>query len=119
MAVDPGSMPGTGMIRDAPLIVRIIVKLSRYPSALIMPLIDYFFPNGPLRSVNQSARHVLFAMFDEKTLGSHPKAVTLDGIERRPTSAESQDIEKWKEVWVKCLKMVGLKDEETALMKWK
>ena len=114
--MDPGGIPGTGIMRDAPFMLWAIMNFF---GLLLVPLIDYFFPNGFIRSAKQSAKHVLFAMFDQETLGIHPKAVTLDGRKKRPTSAESRDSEKWEQLWENSVKMVGLKDGDTMLTNWK
>lgn len=67
------------------------------------------------RSPKKSAGDVLWACFDEKTLGEYPKAVFLDGSKNAEISKESKDVEKQRALWVDNLKLAGIKDGDTVL----
>lgn len=115
MAMDPGVMPGTGIMRHAPLFYRFIFQIAKY----FLRVINYFFPNLPIRSPQRSADDLLFATFDEDMLGVHPKAVTLNGRVEKITSAESRDEAKAKRLWKESLVLSGLKQGDTILVNWK
>ena len=86
---------------------------------LILGVVNYLFPSVPFRSPQQSADDLYRAVFDEKELGIHPKAVTLDGNKRNVTSEESRDQNKQEELWEKSVKLAGLKEGDTELAHWK
>jgi hypothetical protein len=115
LSMDPGAMPGTGISRAAPLIPRLFMKFM----GLILGDVNYLFPSVPFRSPQKSANDLYRACFDEKQLGIHPKAVTLDGNKRNVTSEESRDQNKQEELWEKSVKLAGLKEGDTLLSHWK
>jgi hypothetical protein len=59
------------------------------------------------------------ACFDEKEVGEHPKAVTLDGSKRNVTIEDSRDQKNQEELWEKSVKLAGLKEGDTVLVHWK
>lgn len=112
LGVDPGTML-TGMHRDAPWLLRVLVFQIIYPIILML------FPNGPVRSTQKSASHVLQAGFgSDPVLGQFPKSVYLNGTEPLETSAESRDVRKRDLVWKESIRYANLKEGETVLVDW-
>ena len=113
--MDPGGMPTADIARDSPLGTRVVIAIL----AFLLPFLNFCFPSLPFRTTQKSADDLYFASFDEKELGIHPKAVTLDGSKRLVTSEESRDEEKWERLWEGSVKLAGLKEGDTVLTKWR
>ncbi|ROV92427.1 hypothetical protein VPNG_09606 [Cytospora leucostoma] len=112
LGVDPGAM-STGMPRLASWFIRVLLF------QIIFPIVAYLAPNGPIRTTQKSASHVLQAAFDSgPALGEFPKDRYLDGTEPRETSAESRDPQKRDLVWKTSVHLAQLKEGETALVNW-
>ena len=108
-------MPTADIARDSPLATRFVIAILTF----LLPFLNFCFPSLPFRTTQKSADDLYFASFDEKELGIHPKAVTLDGSKRLVTSEESRDEEKWERLWEGSVKLVGLKEGDTVLAKWR
>ncbi|PSR90381.1 putative short-chain dehydrogenase [Coniella lustricola] len=113
LGVDPGTMT-TGLQRDAPWIIRVL--LFRF----VYPLMQWMYPNGNGRSTDRSAGDVLTAAFDNGPgIGKEPKGVYLLGAEPFEMSEEARDATKRQWVWDESVKLTGLKDDETVLTEWR
>jgi len=108
-------MPTAGIARDSPLAQRVTVAIL----AFLLPFLNFWFPSLPFRTTQKSADDLYFASFDEEELGTHPRAVTLDGSKRLVTSEESRDGEKWERLWEGSVKLARLKEGDTVLTKWR
>ena len=116
VSVDPGGM-GTGIARDAPLIIRIIIA---WIIPALAPIMVWMQPNGSLRTPAKSAADLLRASFDESApLGKHPKALYLNGSEVGPVAIEAKDEKKQRELWEGSLQYAGIKEGDTILKSWK
>ncbi|TVY78299.1 Short-chain dehydrogenase TIC 32-like chloroplastic protein [Lachnellula suecica] len=113
LAVDPGSM-STGLQRHASWLIRVLMF------RIILPIIALLMPNGPIRTTQTSASHILKAAFDsDQTLGQFPKELYFDGLELVETSDEAKDAQKRVFVWRQSKHYAGLKEGETVLVNWK
>ncbi|TVY16617.1 Short-chain dehydrogenase TIC 32-like protein [Lachnellula arida] len=111
LGVDPGTM-STGLTRHASWLIRFIFRV-------ILPLVTYFMPDGPIHTTQKSASHILQAAFDSnQVLGQSPKDVYLNGVDSSETSDESRDARKRDLVWKESVRYTGLKKGETVLQKW-
>ncbi|KAF2501705.1 putative short-chain dehydrogenase [Lophium mytilinum] len=119
LSVDPGGM-ATGIVRNSPLPIRIMLVYILPLFAPLMFLVEYFAPNGTLRRPSTSAKAVRRAAFDvTEPLGKYPKAVALNGFAvGAHQTAEVLDEKKQKELWAGSLKYAALKGEETVLKNW-
>jgi len=115
VSMDPGGMPEADIARDSPFAQRATVAILGF----LLPILNFLFPSLPFRTTKKSADDLYFACFDEKELGAHPKAVTLDGSRSLVTSEESRDEEKWARLWEGSVKLAQLKDGDTVLAKWR
>ena len=116
MALDPGGMPGTGITRDAPWLIQLIMGRVM---PLFLGIINYLAPSMPFWTPERSGGDLLCAALDEEKLGKHPKAVTLDGRVKNVTSPESRDENKQKELWQGSLALAEIKESDTILSNWK
>ncbi|CAG8959244.1 hypothetical protein HYFRA_00012602 [Hymenoscyphus fraxineus] len=113
LGVDPGIMT-TGLQRHAPWFIRVLIF------QVIMPLVGLMMPNGPYRTTQKSASHVLRAAFDsDQVMGPLPKDLYFNGLELMETSDESRDPVKRDMVWKQSIRYAGLKEGETILGNWK
>ena len=113
LAVDPGFM-STGLQRDGPWYVRLLVFNVLFPIGV------WLMPNGPIRSPDTSAGHVLRAAFEEGLGGDGgTKGLYFDGVVPAETSGESRDGGKRELVWKESVRLTGLRDGETALEDWR
>ena len=112
LAIDPGAMPGTSLIRDSSLSLRVMVHGLM---GTLTPLLQFFFPNGYFRTPNKSAHDVLNACFDESKIGRHPKGLYLNGSAVIHSSAETRQEEKQKRLWKQTIDLTELRKEETVL----
>ncbi|TVY47461.1 hypothetical protein LOCC1_G002211 [Lachnellula occidentalis] len=111
LGVDPGTM-STGLTRHAPWVIRFI-------SQVILRLVTFFMPDGPIHTTQKSASHVLQAAFhSNKVMGQSPKDVYLNGVDLSETSDESGDVRKRDLLWKESVRYTGLKKGETVLQKW-
>ncbi|TVY39477.1 Protochlorophyllide reductase A-like protein [Lachnellula subtilissima] len=86
---------------------------------VILPLVTFFMPDGPIHTTQKSASHILQAAFDSnQVLGQSPKDVYLNGVDSSETSDESRDVRKRDLVWKESVRYTGLKKGETVLQKW-
>ncbi|KAJ4291702.1 hypothetical protein N0V90_009597 [Kalmusia sp. IMI 367209] len=112
LGVDPGTMI-TGLQRYASWFIRIVLF------RIVFPIIAWLKPDGPVRTTEKSAAHVLQAAFDSgPILGQYPKDLYFDGTEPLQTSAESQDARKRDMVWRESVRYAQLKQNETILATW-
>jgi NAD(P)-dependent dehydrogenase (short-subunit alcohol dehydrogenase family) len=115
MALDPGGMPGTGIMREAPWYMRFIVQKIM---PLFLGIMNYIAPSMPFRTPTRSGEDLVYAALDENELGRHPKALNLNGRIKEPTSKESKDEAKQKELWESSIKFAGIRDGDTMLENW-
>ncbi|KAH6659052.1 putative short-chain dehydrogenase [Truncatella angustata] len=112
LGVDPGTMI-TGLQRTAPWFIRVIIF------QIIYPIIATLMPNGPVRSTQKSASHVLGAVFDSNPeWGEYPKDRYFNGAEPFETSTESRDVKKAQLVWKVSARLAHLVEGETSLVDW-
>lgn len=114
LSLDPAAVGGTAITRRGNLTVRFFVLLIR----LLQPLFVHFWPNGPLRTPQKTARDMHYVSFDEETLGKHPKALYVDGTRIASTSSESRDEKKQGLLWEGSLRIAGVKEGDTVLKDW-
>ncbi|CAG8983802.1 hypothetical protein HYALB_00006768 [Hymenoscyphus albidus] len=87
---------------------------------IIRPLLCLLMPNGPYRTTQKSASHVLRATVDsDQVMGLLPKDLYFNGLELMETSDESRDPVKRDMVWKQSIRYAGLKEGETILGNWK
>jgi NAD(P)-dependent dehydrogenase (short-subunit alcohol dehydrogenase family) len=109
LGVDPGTM-STGLQRHASWFVRVLIF------QIIIPIIALLMPNGPVRTTQKSASHILRAAFDsDQVMSPFPKDLYLNGSELMETSEESKDALKRDMVWRQSIQCAGLKEGETIL----
>lgn len=101
-AFDPGLMPGTGLANDYNPIRKIVWN---YILPLFIPFIEN--ANSAQKSGKALARLVLDPQLEDVT-GKY-----FRGMEEFPSSEESYDFEKAKELWETSAELVNLGDEET------
>ncbi|KFA68495.1 hypothetical protein S40285_05403 [Stachybotrys chlorohalonatus IBT 40285] len=112
LGVDPGAM-STGMARQGPWFIRVLVMKVIYPALL------WLNPNiGFARLTSRSASDVLEAAFKAGGEDELPKDQYFDGTKPLETSEESRDPAKRKLVWEGSVKLTGLKEGETVLAHW-
>lgn len=116
LALDPGGMPGTGMVRDSPFYIRFILG-SVLP--LFLGIINYLAPSVPFRKPKRSGGDLLRVALDEEEVGKYPKAVNFNGRVVEDTSPETRDERKQKELWEGSLSLAGIKEGDTVLENWK
>ena len=107
-------MGGTKLTRNGLMILRIISQVAY----LFQDIIVWYKPNGSLRSPKKSGGDLLRGAFDEEELGEHPKAVYLNGSERKVAGKEARDEEKQRRLWMESLKLAGVQEGDTALKVW-
>jgi len=111
LGVDPGTM-STSLTRHASWVFRFIFHV-------IVSLLIFFMPDGPMRTTQKSASHILQAAFDSnQVMGQSPKDVYLDGVDLSETSDESGDVRKRDLLWKESVRYTGLKKGETVLQRW-
>ncbi|KAH8647324.1 hypothetical protein BX600DRAFT_503468 [Xylariales sp. PMI_506] len=115
LGVDPGALGGH-LTRRGSAIIR-FVSLVVYPT--LGPIFVRLWPNGTLRTPTKSARDVWFAASDTETLGDYPKDVYLNGSLPWPTSKESLQEEKRKQLWEDSTRYAGIVEGDTILKEWK
>jgi hypothetical protein len=112
LGVDPGTM-STGLQRHAPWIIRVLMF------QIIFPIVAMLMPNGPVRTTQKSASHILQAAFESNSvLSQFPKDLYFNGTEPLETSAESRDTRKRYLVWKESVRYAHLKEGETVLVNW-
>ncbi|KAL9655615.1 hypothetical protein ABK040_002278 [Willaertia magna] len=107
-AFNPGLMMGTGLARDHPFYLQIIIWLV----SLASPMIRYFFPKF-MRNVSDSGNHLARLVYDEKLKGVTGKY--FDGLTDKKSSIDSYDKEKQLNLWNESLELVGLNDKDIGL----
>lgn len=112
LAVEPGMMGGTGLVRSGSLVVRAFMQYLVPPITSIMQV---FSPNGTLRTPYKSGGDLLDAVFDTRSIGTNPKALYLDGSAPCLPAVESRDVEKQRRLWADSVKLANLRDGETVL----
>ncbi|GIZ49980.1 hypothetical protein CKM354_001299500 [Cercospora kikuchii] len=112
LALDPGTMGGTGLVRSGSLVIRLMMNYILPP---ITQVAGWYSPNGMLRTPYKSGGDLLRAAFDESDIGRHPKALYLDGSAVGQPAEEAKDEDKQRRLWEGSVKLAGLRQEETAL----
>ena len=112
LAVDPGGMPNTGLVKDASWIIRFLLH---YVLGSVISAVTWLQPNGSYRTAWKSAGDLLAASFNEKDYGKHPQALYLDGSRKAEAGPEARDEQKQKALWAASVKMAGLKAGDTVL----
>ncbi|USW53358.1 Putative NAD(P)-binding domain superfamily [Septoria linicola] len=112
LALDPGTMGGTGLVRSGSLPVRLLMKYMVPPITWIAQI---FQPNGLLRTPYKSGSGLLHATLDEASIGKHPKALYLDGTALAQPCAEAQDQSKQRRLWDCSLRLARVRKEDALL----
>ena len=102
-AFDPGLMPGTGLARDYNSVAWFIWRYVM-PALTFLPTV-----NRPKRSGEELARLVLDPQL-KNVSGKY-----FVGRESVPSSKESYDRRKWKELWQTSAELVNLSSNESVL----
>jgi hypothetical protein len=102
-AFDPGLMPGTGLARDWG-------ALSRVVFAWLMPVLTLVVPNT--NTVSLSGRR-LASLVDAPAPGASGRYFSRG--REAPSSDESHDLAKARELWEGSALLVGLSPGESAL----
>ena len=105
-------MATTNLLGGSPLGTRVMVHYIIGP---LTPLWSWFSPNGYFRTTIKSANDVLTATFDESRLGKHPRGFYFNGNVIALSSPETRDEDKQKMLWAYSVKLVGIKQQETAI----
>lgn len=112
LAVDPGAMPNTWLLKDASSSIRFLVD---YVLGYMVSTLVWFNPNGSYRTTWKSAGDLLSASFNEKDYGEHPQALYLDGSRVAEAGPEARDQEKQKALWAASVKLAAVKAGDTVL----
>ncbi|KAL1641000.1 hypothetical protein SLS58_006442 [Diplodia intermedia] len=112
LAVNPGAMIHSNMLNklDNP-----VMKYAVGPIAAgVFRAVQYFNPDGIMRTVERSAADVQKAAFsfDDPLLGSHPKGLYFDGAKIVKAAEDSFDETKQKELWDFSVKLAGLSEDD-------
>ena len=80
-----------------------------------------FFPNGPLRTKEKSARDIVNAALESgpEPLCERPKGLYLNGSEVGVRNPEAKDPANGAMVWWNTVWYAGLKEGETCLKDWR
>ncbi|KAH8883195.1 NAD(P)-binding protein [Thozetella sp. PMI_491] len=113
LGVDPGGM-GTGLLRNGTWMNRTMSKVFPVFGAA-MVRVD---PNGLLRTTTKSAADVLRAAFNTDEIGTHPRALYLNGNEKKECGAEARDEKKREMLWQDSVRFAQLQEGETVLKNW-
>lgn len=112
LAVDPGAMPGTSLLKESPAALLFLVHVIM---GALVSWWTYLSPNGLFRTTHKSALDLYYASFDEKVLGKHPKAVYLNGNAIAQAGVEAKDEKKQKQLWNASVRLASLEENETVL----
>ncbi len=104
-AFDPGGMPDTGLSRDWPTLPRFIFNTILPP---LVPLIRLFGLN--INTVSTSGKHLARLVLDSQLTNVTGKY--FSGLNDIPSSEESYDPEKARELWEGSSKLVKLVSDE-------
>ena len=107
-AFDPGAMPATGLSRDWPAPARFIFNIILPP---LVPLIRLAGLN--LNTVSTSGKHLAQLVLDPQFINVTGKY--FSGLHEIPTSEESYDPDKARELWEGSSELVKLASDETLL----
>ena len=109
LASDPAAVGGTDLYEHFPLWLYFVLKYILVPLQILWSCV---FCNGRFRPKKQVGRDLIFACFDEKTLGKVPGAMYLDGTDIKDSSPESHDESKQRGLWIGSLGIAssGLED---------
>jgi hypothetical protein len=84
----------------------------------VVSIISSLSPSSSVRAPARSAYDVLRAAVDTETLGMHPRAVYLNGIQPWESSAEAKDAAKGRMLWTDSVRYTKLEAGQTALASW-
>lgn len=115
VSVDPGAMPNTGLVKDAPLMIHFLLH---YILGSVIAVVTWLNPNGDYRTVWKSAGDLLNASFNEKDYGKHPQALYLNGSAKAEAGVEARNEQYQKEIWTASVGMARLKEGDTVLESW-
>ena len=107
-AFDPGAMPDTGLSRDWPALPRFIFNTVLPP---LVPLIRLSGMN--VNTVSTSGKHLARLVLDPQL--SNVTGKYFSGLNEIPSSQESYDPEKAKELWEGSTELVKLASDEVLL----
>ncbi|KAI1826880.1 NAD(P)-binding protein [Xylaria intraflava] len=115
LSVDPGAMP-TGLTRRNP---NTLLQIAQKVMGPVVGLMSKFSSNSDFRTTEQSARDVVNAAFDTKTLGERPNGIYLNGSVIGDVGPEAKDAAKCEKLWKDSLGYAQVKEGDTALAAWK
>ncbi|KAK4113267.1 putative short-chain dehydrogenase [Canariomyces notabilis] len=117
LAVDPGTMPGTELVRRSAWVVVLIFRFVLAPLAV---LTTWLSPNGSLRTTRKSAADMMvLALKRGEPLCEYPKGWYMNGLERAEPSDESKDERKRECLWRDSVRYTRLAEGETCLGDWR
>ncbi len=104
-AIDPGLMPGTGLVREFPEWMQTVFKNMIIG---ISPLID------GIRMPAESGQHVARLITDSAL--TNVDAKYYDGLKETRSSTDSYDLEKAQDLWQTSIQLTQLQPNETPLL---
>ncbi len=107
-AFNPGAMPDTGLSRDWPALARFIFNTLLPP---LVPLIRLSGMN--VNTVSTSGKHLARLVLDPQLINVTGKY--FSGLHEIPSSQESYDSDKARELWEGSTELVKLASDETLL----
>jgi NAD(P)-dependent dehydrogenase (short-subunit alcohol dehydrogenase family) len=117
LAMDPGTMPGTELVRRSAWVVVLIFRVVLAPLAV---LTTWLRPNGSLRTAKKSAADMMvLALECGEPLCEYPKGWYMNGLERAEPSEESKDERKRVMLWRDSVRYTRLAEGETCLDNWR
>jgi NAD(P)-dependent dehydrogenase (short-subunit alcohol dehydrogenase family) len=106
-AFNPGLMPGTGLARDYHPVMRLAWN---HILPVIRPIARAFMPMNSARDSGQALARLVLDPALEKVSGKY-----YSGLKEKPSSKESYDTQKARELWDTSVSLVKLTPDETPL----
>jgi hypothetical protein len=107
-AFDPGAMPSTGLSRDWPALARFIFN------TLLPPLVPLIRLSGiNINTASTSGKHLARLVLDPQLINVSGKY--FSGLHEIPSSQESYDRDKSRELWEGSTELVKLASDEALL----
>lgn len=84
----------------------------------VVSVVSSLSSSSSVRTPSRSASHVLRAALDTETLGTHPRALYLNGTQPWESSAEAKDAAKGQMLWKDSVRYTKLEAGQTVLAAW-